>query len=65
MKVHDRIYSVEGESFSGQEDLFTRVQELLADDITQLHFQVESRGAVREVILSLKIPTAAVGDPTL
>jgi len=65
LKVHDRIYAVNGKSSPGQQELFARVQELMNDHVGELLLQVESRGVLREVAVSLELPVDSTVDSTL
>ncbi len=65
LAVHDRIYSLNGESFIGQEDLFARVQEMIEKEAPELQFLVETRGNLREISVSFKLPEPPVNDSTL
>jgi S1-C subfamily serine protease len=63
--VNDRIYSVEGNTFAGRDELLGRVQNLLAENAPLIRFEVESRGVIRQVEVPLT-PTHAPGsDATL
>jgi S1-C subfamily serine protease len=64
-RLLDRIYTVQGEPFVDQEALLTRVNALLADEETPIHFQVESAGRLHDVDVNLKLPTGAPGDASL
>ena len=65
IKLHDRIYALDGNPVLGQEDLFRQVKALLAENTPAIRFQIESRGLVREVPVSLRLPTETATDPTL
>lgn len=65
VKLFDRIYALEGEPIAGQADFLSRVQALLAAQATTLRLQIESRGQVREAIVSLAVPTQSAGDISL
>ncbi len=63
--VNDRIYSVDGNTFAGRNELLSRVQSLLAENAPQIRFEVESRGIIRQIEVPLT-PTHAPGsDATL
>lgn len=64
-QVNDRIYRVSGQEFAGRDELLSRVQNLLADHVETIRFEVESRGVIRAVDVPLT-PTHAPGsDATL
>jgi len=65
LKIHDRIYAVNGESLQGQQDLVTRVQKLMGTGVSEILLEVESRGVLREVAVSLQLPANPVSDSTL
>jgi len=56
---------VNGEVTPGQQGLFTRVQELMDANATEIFLQVESRGILRDVAVSLGLPTDPTRDSTL
>jgi hypothetical protein len=63
--VNDRIYGVEGKNFAGRDDLLSRVQNLLAENVSVIRFEVESRGVLRHIEVPLT-PTHSPGsDATL
>lgn len=64
-QVNDRIYRVEGQSFAGRDALLTRVQELLAQNVTAIRFEVETRGALRAIEVPLTPIHAPGTDATL
>lgn len=64
-QVNDRIYSVEGLGFAGRDELLARIQQLLAADAAVIRFEVESRGVIRQVEVSLKSHHAPGDDATL
>jgi hypothetical protein len=63
--VNDRIYGVEGQTIAGRDELLSRVQELLAADTPVIHFEVESRGVIRQVEVPLTPSHASSSDATL
>ena len=64
-QVNDRIYSVEGNSFTGRNELLSHVQALLAENAPLIRFEVETRGVIRHIDVPLT-PTHAPGsDSTL
>ena len=65
IKLHDRIYALDGESVQGQAELFERVQEVLANDATQLRLRIETRGNLHELVIPLTETPTSQGDPTL
>ena len=65
LKLHDRIYGLNGEPITGANELLTRVRQLLTDGEQTLHCLVESRGAIREVEIRLGLPVEAETDATL
>jgi len=65
IQLFDRIYSLEGEPFQGQDDLLARILKLLANDAPTIRLEVESRGKIHEILVSVQLPTAAPSDPTL
>jgi len=65
IKLHDRLYAFNDEPISGQDELLVRVQNLLDQGEQILHYQVESRGAIREVDVRLGPPTGPQTDATL
>ena len=65
IKLLDRIYGLGGEPIFGQEDLLSRVQQLLSAGAPEIILEIESRGVVREVVIPLGHPQAAPADATL
>jgi len=65
IRLYDRIYSLDGQPITGQDDLFARVQSLLTSNTPRFHLEIESRGLVRSVEVSLELPTTESGDATL
>jgi len=65
IKIHDRIYAVNGESSPSQQAMFTRVQELMDAKAAEILLRVESRGVLRDVAVSLGVPAEPARDPTL
>lgn len=65
IELYDRIYSLNGQPIAGQDDLLARVQSLLDESTEEFHLEVESRGLVREVVVSLQLPISDSGDATL
>jgi len=63
--LHDRLYAINSEPISGPDELLHRVQGLLDDGEEVLQLEVESRGAIREIVVSLGPPAAPVSDATL
>ncbi len=64
--LHDRIYSLNGEPITGQADLLARVQNLLAENVEEFRLEIESRGSIREVVVSLRLPSVTTTlDATL
>ena len=62
--IYDRIYTIEGESFAGQDDLLKRVKERLAAH-ESIQFEVERAGRLRTVAVAMGPPAAAMEDPSL
>ena len=65
LAVHDRIYSVNGETFAEQEDLFSHLQKLLEEEVSEIRFLVESSGKLHEVTVSFDLQEPAARDSTL
>ena len=65
IKLYDRLYSFNEEPISGQDELLARVQNLLDEGEQLLRYQVESRGAIREVVVRLGLPSEPSSDATL
>ncbi len=65
IKLHDRLYAFNSEPILGPNELLGRVQNLLDQGEQHLHYQVESRGAIREINVQLGPPTAPASDATL
>jgi hypothetical protein len=65
LKLYDRIYAVEGEPLTTGDALLARVRELLAEERTALHFEVETAGHVRTIAVDLELPSADDGDASL
>ena len=53
LSVHDRIYELNGATFADRDELLERIRNLLAADVPEISFLVESRGLVRPVTVSL------------
>ena len=46
--------------------MLAKVRALLADDAATIRFEIESRGKIREVAVSMQLPDGeSSGDPTL
>lgn len=65
VKLFDRIYALNGDPIEGQDDLLAKVHELLANSATALRLETESRGLVRETVVSLDAAEPDSGDATL
>ena len=65
IKLYDRIYELDGAPIGNQDDLLAKIKDLLAEDAEQFHMQVESRGVIRDVTISMQIPTGSDEDATL
>lgn len=65
IELFDRIYALDGAPIRGQADLLARVGEQLAGNVASLRLEIESRGQLRETIVSLELPTKATGDSSL
>ncbi len=65
IQLHDRLHAFNEGSISGPEELLARVQSVLDQGEKFLHFQVESRGAIREVAVQLGPPAVPSADATL
>jgi C-terminal processing protease CtpA/Prc len=60
-QVNDRIYSVDGNSFTDRNELLSHVQALLAENASLIRFEVERRGVIRNIDVPLT-PTHAPGS---
>jgi S1-C subfamily serine protease len=65
IRVLDRIYSVQGERFTNQDALLTRINALMEIEETPIHFQLETAGRLHDVDISLKLPTGTPGDASI
>ncbi len=65
LKLHDRLYTFNHEPITGANELLAQVQSQLDQGEQRLHFEVESRGAIREVVITLGLPKAPSSDATL
>lgn len=65
IELLDRIYALDGVPIEGQADLLAKVRELLAGDATTLRLETESRGLIRETVVSLESATPDAGDASL
>ena len=65
IKLYDRINALEGQPIVDQADLLDRVRALLAEDKESLRFEIESRGRIHEVTVSMQLPQQDAGDATL
>jgi len=65
IKLYDRLYAINGQPFSGPDELLAQVQTLLDAGENTLRFQIDSRGSIREVVLPLGPPSAPPSDATL
>jgi S1-C subfamily serine protease len=65
IELFDRIYALDGAPIQGQADLLAKVRELLADNATSLRLEIESRGQLRETVVSLELPATESGDSSL
>lgn len=65
IQVHDRLYTLNDQTVGDAEQLLERVRQLLANGEDTLHFEVESRGKLRDQIISLGLPAASPQDATL
>ena len=63
--LHDRLYQFNGQDISGADELLVNVRHLLDKGEKQLWFQVESRGVIRDVTVSLEQPESPKPDATL
>jgi hypothetical protein len=64
-RVHDRIYSIQGEPFADQDALLKRINELADDEQTPIHLEIERAGRLGAVDIDLKLPSAPPTDATL
>ena len=65
LKLHDRLSAFNREPITGANELLAQVQNMLEQGEQLLHFEVESRGAIREVVITLGLPEAPSSDATL
>ena len=65
IRLFDRIYALDGVPIEGQADLLAKVRELLASDAATLRLEIESRGLIRETVVSLELATPNAGDVSL
>ena len=65
IELFDRIYALDGAPIQGQADLLARVSEQLAGNTKSLRLQIESRGQLRETVVSLELPSQDAGDVSL
>ncbi len=65
IRVLDRIYTVQGEHFTSQDALLTRINALMEKEETPIHFQLETAGRLHDVDISLKLPTGTPGDASI
>lgn len=65
IKLHDRLYQFNSEPISGPDELLHQVRRLLDQGESLVQFEIESRGAIREVEVSLGLPNAPISDATL
>ena len=65
IKVHDRIYAVEGEPFADHDALLSRVREQLEKGAESLTFEVETAGRIRPLVVDMRLPSAEESDPSL
>jgi len=65
IRVHDRIYAVEGEPFADQDALLQQIRALLDDEAESIQFEVESFGRVHAVDVDMRLPTGPAKDASL
>ncbi len=65
IKLYDRLYALNEKSISGPDKLLSRVRSLLDQGEQLLHYRVESRGSIREVVVPLGTPASPRPDATL
>ncbi|MCH2114368.1 MAG: M20/M25/M40 family metallo-hydrolase [Pirellulales bacterium] len=65
IKLHDRICALDRESINGSNDLLVRMQALLAEGRDNIVLKIESRGALREVMVPLGAFETSRPDATL
>lgn len=65
IQLFDRIYALNGQPIVGQNDFLDKVREILASDATSLQLQTETNGLLKEVEVSLELPTTTETDATL
>jgi C-terminal processing protease CtpA/Prc len=64
MRVHDRIYAIDGKSFADQDALLEEVREKLGE-AESMQFEVETTGRVRMVDVDLRLPSSEKADIVL
>ena len=65
IRLMDRLYAFEGNAVDGQDRLLRQVRDALDSDLDSLHFEVESRGQIRSVVVSLRSGDLGASDPSL
>ena len=65
IQLHDRIYALNGKPIAGQNDFLAKVQEILASNAGSLNLQTETNGVLKEIQVSLELPTTTELDSTL
>ena len=65
IKLEDRLCTFNSEPIPGPDELLLSIQNVLDKGEQLLHFQVESRGAIREVSVRLGLPETPQTDATL
>lgn len=65
IQLFDRIYALNGQPVSGQSDFLEKVREILVSDATSLQLQTETNGVLKEVVVSLELPSTTEVDATL
>jgi hypothetical protein len=65
LRVHDRIYSLDGATFADSDDLLARIAEQLEANAASLDLEVETAGRRHAVHVDLRLPTPDDGDASL
>jgi C-terminal processing protease CtpA/Prc len=64
LRVFDRIYAIDGESFADQDALLEKIRGKLSD-AKSIQFEVETAGRVRTIDVNLALPSAEKDDVAL
>ena len=65
IELFDRIYRLNGQPITGQADFLAKVREILVSDAKSLSLQTETNGLLKEIEVSLELPTTTEVDATL